>query len=204
MCDSPSFNFHIAKLAKKAGIPTLFYVAPQLWAWGGWRIRKLRKLCDRLACILPFEQQWFTERGVRAEFVGNPLFDDMPVGAGLAPALERNRVFAIEKPVIALMPGSRPGEIDTLWRPMQEIAVKLAQSHVGARFITVAASEDILKTLKAQQVKGFECEYSLSSVISTAYKADFTLVTSGRQPCRWRRPGARWSLCISRINSCGI
>lgn len=175
VCDSPAFNFHIAKAAKKAGVKTLFYVAPQLWAWGGWRIRKLRQRCDRLACILPFEQQWFTERGIATEFVGNPLFDDAPaeILAG------GNRVFNAEKPVIALMPGSRPGEINTLWRPMQEIAIKLAQSHTGARFITVAANEKICATLKERQAAGFACEYSLSSVISTAYKANLTIVASG-------------------------
>jgi lipid-A-disaccharide synthase len=175
VCDSPSFNFHIAKIAKKNGVKTLFYVAPQLWAWGQWRIRKMRRLCDQLACILPFEQQWFTERGVKAEFVGSPLFDDMPPQVKKG----RNRVFNSEKPVIAVMPGSRKGEIDILWQPMQEIAVKLAQSHTGARFITVAASEDILRTLKAKSIERFECEYSLSSVITTAYRADFAIVASG-------------------------
>ncbi|MHC4147370.1 MAG: glycosyltransferase family protein, partial [Planctomycetota bacterium] len=59
VCDSPAFNFHVAKAAKKTGIKTLFYVAPQLWAWGGWRIGKLRERCDKLCCILPFEQDWF-------------------------------------------------------------------------------------------------------------------------------------------------
>ncbi|MHC4573470.1 MAG: glycosyltransferase family protein [Planctomycetota bacterium] len=64
VCDSPSFNIHVARAAKKSGITTLFYVAPQLWAWGAWRIRKLRKYCDKLCCILPFEQHWFSQRGV--------------------------------------------------------------------------------------------------------------------------------------------
>jgi lipid-A-disaccharide synthase len=68
VCDSPSFNFHIAKAAKKAGIKTLFYVAPQLWAWGRRRIEKLRKYCDKLCCILPFEQDWFGDRGIDAVF----------------------------------------------------------------------------------------------------------------------------------------
>ncbi len=62
VCDSPSFNFHVAKAAKQAGVKTLFYVAPQLWAWGGWRIRKLRRLCDKLCCLLPFEEDWFRQR----------------------------------------------------------------------------------------------------------------------------------------------
>jgi lipid-A-disaccharide synthase len=124
---------------------------------------------------LPFEQQWFTERGVAAEFVGNPLFDDAP-----AEILESNdRIFNSERPVIALMPGSRPGEIDTLWRPMQEIAIKLERHHIGAKFITVAANEKILTTLKERQAGGFDCEYSLSSVMTTAHKADLTIVASG-------------------------
>ena len=176
VCDSPSFNVHIAKLAKEAGIPTLFYVAPQLWAWGGWRIGKLRRLCDKLACILPFEEKWFRDRKVDTDFVGNPLFDDMP--AEVKEGSPR-RDFNIEKPVIALMPGSRPGEIETLWRPMQEIAIKLAQTHAQAEFIAVAANEEILNTLKSRQIAGFRCKYELSSVISAAYKADLTIVASG-------------------------
>ena len=72
LCDSPALNFHIAKAAKKSGAKTLFYVAPQLWAWAGWRIGKLKKRCDKLACILPFEQQWFSRAGVDTSFVGNP------------------------------------------------------------------------------------------------------------------------------------
>ena len=79
VCDSPSFNFHVAKAAKSADIKTIFYVAPQLWAWGGWRIRKLRKYCDKLCCILPFEQDWFGQRGVEAVFVGNPLFEEINI-----------------------------------------------------------------------------------------------------------------------------
>jgi lipid-A-disaccharide synthase len=175
VCDSPSWNFHIGKIAKKAGIKTLFYVAPQLWAWGGWRIRKMRRLCDRLACILPFEPQWFTEKGVKAEFVGSPLFDDMPDELKES----RNSDFDAKNPVIALMPGSRPGEIETLWKPMQEISARLAQSHAGAKFITVAANEDISKNLKVRQIAGFECEYSLSSVMATAYRSDLAIVASG-------------------------
>ena len=77
VCDSPAFNFHIAKAAKKANIKTLFYVAPQLWSWAGWRIRKLQKYCDKLCCILPFEQNWFSQRGVDTTFVGNPILDEL-------------------------------------------------------------------------------------------------------------------------------
>jgi lipid-A-disaccharide synthase len=77
VCDSPAFNFHVAKAAKKMGIKTLFYVAPQLWAWAAWRIGKLRRYCDKLCCILPFEENWFRERDIDATFVSNPLFDGL-------------------------------------------------------------------------------------------------------------------------------
>jgi lipid A disaccharide synthetase len=74
--DSPAFNWHMAAAAKKAGSPVLYYVAPQVWAWAPWRVKKLARVTDRVACILPFEEAYLRERGVRAEFVGHPIFDE--------------------------------------------------------------------------------------------------------------------------------
>ena len=79
--DSPSMNFHFEKIAKAQNLPTLQYVAPQLWAWAGWRMKKLRDRVDRLACILPFEERYFGEHGINATFVGHPLFDEIPSGS---------------------------------------------------------------------------------------------------------------------------
>src|SRR5688572_24801368 len=76
--DSPSMNFHFARAAKERGIPTLQFVAPQLWAWAPWRMKKLRRWVDRVACVLPFEEAYFREHGVEARFVGHPLFDELP------------------------------------------------------------------------------------------------------------------------------
>jgi len=177
VCDSPSFNFHVAKAAKKAGIRTLFYVAPQLWAWGVWRIRKLRRCCDKLCCILPFEEPWFKDRGVDATFVGNPLLD------ALGPDLSKNvktyadldhRAFRV-----AIMPGSRTAEIQTLWQPMQQIALRLKQDHPDARFVTVAPNERRRQHLAAAEIPGFTCEYSIDSVYRTSMQADFALAASG-------------------------
>ncbi|MCK4959746.1 MAG: hypothetical protein KAT00_10095, partial [Planctomycetes bacterium] len=103
VCDSPAFNFHIAKLAKDAGIPVLFYVAPQLWAWASWRIDKLRRLSDKLACILPFEQDWFASRGVDVTFVGNPLFDSVAID--FAGSCRSYDGFDPEHARIVLLPG---------------------------------------------------------------------------------------------------
>lgn len=177
VCDSPSFNFHIARAAKKAGIKTLFYVAPQLWAWGGWRIRKLRKTCDKLCCILPFEQDWFNQRGIDTTFVGNPLLDKLESD-------QHSRCASTEKLVpenarIALMPGSRNAEIDSLWRPMQQTALLLKGKFPGLSFITVVVDSERRNILQATQIPGFECQYSIDTVYHTAREVDFSIVTSG-------------------------
>jgi lipid-A-disaccharide synthase len=176
VCDSPSFNFHVAKAAKKAGVKTLFYVAPQLWAWGGWRIHKLRKCCDKLCCLLPFEQDWFSSRGVDAVFVGNPLLDELKIDTA---RYEKYRVFRAVNAKIAIMPGSRQAEISSLWGPMQQIALRLKQKYPGATFVAVAVDAEREKALRAAQVPGFECEYAVDSVHKTAATVDFSIVASG-------------------------
>ena len=176
VCDSPSFNFHVAKAGKKAGARTLFFVAPQLWAWGGWRIRKLRKRCDKLCCILPFEQDWFGRRGVEAIFVGNPLLDKLEIDLAHH---EKYTGFDPGKTRFALMPGSRPAEIESLWRPMQEIALRLKEKYTQATFVTVAVDAKRRQILKKAQIPGFECQYSVDSVNNTAGAVDFSIVASG-------------------------
>ena len=180
VCDSPSFNYHVACAAKKHGIRTIFYVAPQLWAWGGWRIRKYRKLFDgqlcRMACILPFEQDWFADRGVECRFVGNPLLEDIDPENVTAKTFAD---YSIAGANIALMPGSRNAEIKSLWRPMQEIAMRLKARHLEISFTTVAADERILGLLKSSEINGFRCDYSIDSVIESARRADFSIVASG-------------------------
>jgi len=176
VCDSPSFNFHVAKAAKKAGAKTLFYVAPQLWAWGGWRIGKLRRRCDKLCCLLPFEEDWFTGRGVDAVFVGNPLLDTLQIDSTHH---ERYANFEAQSARFAIMPGSRPAEIDSLWRPMQQIAMRIRERYPTATFITVAVDSRREEILRAEQIPGFECQYSVDSVHKTAGAADFSIVASG-------------------------
>lgn len=176
VCDSPSFNFHVAKAAKKAGAETLFFVAPQLWAWGGWRIGKLRKCCDKLCCLLPFEEDWFKSRGVDAAFVGNPLLDQLHIDSTHH---ERYRDFKVQNARFAMMPGSRPAEIESLWRPMQQIAIRIKEKYPAVRFVTVAVDSRREDILRAAQIPGFECQYSVDSVYKTAHEADFSIVTSG-------------------------
>ncbi len=176
VCDSPAFNFHIAKAAKKVGIKTVFYVAPQLWAWASWRIRKLRKYCDKLCCILPFEQDWFSQRGMNAIFVGNPLFDELKIDSA---DYKKYTDFEPKNARLAIIPGSRAAEIDSLWKPMQRIALRLKNKYPAATFVTVAVDSEREKLLRKTQIPGFECQYTIGSVHNTANAVDFSIVASG-------------------------
>ena len=177
VCDSPAFNFHVAKAARRAGTRTLFFVAPQLWAWGGWRIGKLRRCCDKLCCLLPFEEAWFGDRGVDTTFVGNPLLDKLP--NDLTSFRKDYSGFDPRQARIALMPGSRLAEIEALWRPMQAIALRLKREFGATRFVAVATNEERRALLSGMEIPGFQCEYSIDSVTDTADAVDFCLVASG-------------------------
>ncbi|MBN2170788.1 MAG: lipid-A-disaccharide synthase [Candidatus Krumholzibacteriota bacterium] len=98
--DFPGFNLRLAETARRAGVPVLYFIAPQVWAWGEGRVATLRRVADRLAVILPFEREWFGERGVDARFVGHPI-------------MEHERPLAPEAPPprLALLPGSRAQEV---------------------------------------------------------------------------------------------
>jgi lipid-A-disaccharide synthase len=177
VCDSPAFNFHIAKAAKKRGIPVLFYVAPQLWAWAPWRIYKLRRCCDRLACILPFEKEWFTKRGVPTDFVGNPLFDEIIFNPDQC--YKSYGDYNPAAPKIALFPGSRNAEIQTLWPAMQKTAAQVARIHPKLQLFAAAADEEKLEILKANQIGNLSIEYQVGNVFSLARRVDLALVASG-------------------------
>lgn len=106
--DSPAANFPVCAIMKERGIKVVHMVAPQLWAWGSWRIRKLRRLTDHVMCVLPFEAEWFEKRGVRATFIGHPLFEK-PVDVDFLDGQISD--WQTGKQQIALLPGSRPSEI---------------------------------------------------------------------------------------------
>lgn len=129
--DSPSMNFHFAKVARERAIPTFQYVAPQLWAWAPWRMKKLRRWVDQMACILPFEESYFRAHGVNATFVGHPLFDELPEGRREAKAEDRNGAL----PTVGLLPGSRSSEAQHNFPRMLQIADRLRQEFPRVKFL---------------------------------------------------------------------
>ncbi|MDB5291554.1 MAG: lpxB [Phycisphaerales bacterium] len=129
--DSPSMNFHFARAAHERGIPALQYVAPQLWAWAPWRMKKLRRWVDHVACILPFEEDYFRAHGVNATFVGHPLFDELPPRRE-TPAAER---FPSRPPVIGLLPGSRKSEAQANFPRLLKTAARIIDAFSDAKFL---------------------------------------------------------------------
>lgn len=108
--DYPGFNLRLARHARRTGIPVLYYIAPQVWAWHRSRIRQLAENTDRLAVILPFEESLFREAGARAVFVGHPLTDQDPPVQGRA-EFANGLGLEADRPILALFPGSRAQEV---------------------------------------------------------------------------------------------
>ncbi len=136
LIDFPDFNFRLARELHKRGIPVIYYVSPQLWAWRQSRIELVRKYVRKMLVIFPFEEKFYRERGIEAEFVGHPL-SDMP-----APAVTRQQ-FATEYGIdparqwIALLPGSRKGEVSRIFPKLLKAAQLLGPDYV---YITPVAS----------------------------------------------------------------
>jgi lipid-A-disaccharide synthase len=110
LIDSPAFHFKVARELHRRGIPVIYYVAPQLWAWRSGRVRLVRRYFKKVLVIFPFEEKWYRERGVDAEFVGHPLADvERPYES--AEEFVEEQGYERGKPIIALLPGSRHKEI---------------------------------------------------------------------------------------------
>ena len=143
LIDFPDFNLRLAKELKRLGVPVVYFVAPQVWAWRPGRLKALRRSVDRLLCIFPFEQEFFRAGGVSAEFVGHPL------ATRVAPTLSgeqfRTRFGLPETaPLIALLPGSRRREIELNLPPLIETArILLAGSASGDYCFLVPAASTV-------------------------------------------------------------
>ena len=144
LVDSPVFNLRLAAALRRRGIPVVYYISPQVWAWRQGRVRKIRRTVDELLVLFAFEETFFRERGVAAHHVGHPLIDEVPP---LVPLLERP-VPAAEGPVrLALLPGSRRSEIDHLLPAMiGAVRVLGARRQVDARIVQAPSVERELLT----------------------------------------------------------
>ena len=137
--DAPEFNLPLARGLKGAGVRTVQYVSPQVWAWRQGRVRSIALACDLVLCLLPFEAKFYAQHGVPALFVGHPLADEIPLEVDRDAA---RRALGIESPghVVALLPGSRLSEVARLGAPFAAAAAHIAARRHGFRFIAPMAS----------------------------------------------------------------
>jgi len=178
--DSPDFTLHLEQKLKRLGIPTAHLVSPTVWAWRSWRIRKIKRAVDLMLCLFPFELPVYARHGVAAEFVGHPLADEMrrtQDRAGARAALG----LSPDSTVLALLPGSRSGEVARLLPHFLETVQVLREQHPRLEVLLPAASaqrrrqiDEVLATLPDTDVHVLDGDARLAMTA-----ADAVLLASG-------------------------
>ncbi|MBE7176104.1 MAG: lipid-A-disaccharide synthase [Mucilaginibacter polytrichastri] len=132
LIDFPGFNLRIAGFAREHGIPVCYYISPKIWAWNQKRARKIKRVVDRMLCILPFEKDFYAKWDMDVDYVGNPLLDEI---AAFSPAPDFTGRNRLNKPIVALLPGSRKQEIDYLLPQM----LGVTKNFPGVQFVIAGA-----------------------------------------------------------------
>jgi lipid-A-disaccharide synthase len=210
--DAPDTNLRLARHIHAAGIPTVQYVSPQVWAWRQGRARSIRESVDLVLCLLPFEKRFYDEQGIPAEFVGHPLADAIPekidvLAARTALGLDPNAS------VVALLPGSRRGEVARLSCDFAAVARWLAAQRPHLKFIAPmasAATRRIFSEALQRDAPGIEVELIDGQATKVLSAADVVLVASGTaslEAALCKRPmvvvyrlGAMTAWALTRLN----
>jgi lipid-A-disaccharide synthase len=179
--DAPEFNLRLARDLRAAGIPAVQYVSPQVWAWRQSRARTIHESVDLVLCLLPFEKRFYDEHGMHAEFVGHPLADAIPMTADRESA---RRALGIEPDaaVVALLPGSRRGEVARLAGDFAATARWLAAQRPGLVFIAPmasAATREIFAQALARHAPALDVKLIEGCAQSALTAADVAMVASG-------------------------
>jgi len=137
--DYPGFHWALAKRAHRAGVPVYYFVPPQLWAWAGWRVSKMRRWVKTVMTALPFEEEWYRSRGVNTHYIGHPYFDEIA-----EQKLDANFVESLKAPVgplVALLPGSRTQEVEANFPLQLKVAARIREAIAESRFVVAAFNE---------------------------------------------------------------
>lgn len=147
--DAPDFNLGLETRLRRAGIPTVHYVSPSVWAWRPRRVRKIRAAVDLLLSILPFEQGFLQAHQVPVCYVGHPLADQIPLENDQA-AARRSLGLEADTPVVAILPGSRMSEVSTLAEPFLRTAAWCLQRRPALRFVTPLVNTAVRQAFEAE------------------------------------------------------
>jgi lipid-A-disaccharide synthase len=179
--DAPEFNLRLARDLRAAGIPTVQYVSPQVWAWRQGRARSIHESVDLVLCLLPFEKRFYDEHGMHAEFVGHPLADAIPMSVDRAGARSDLKIDATAQ-VVALLPGSRRGEVARLAGEFAATARWLAKERPQLKFVAPMANPE-LRVIFAEALKRHAPAVRVQLIDGQAHTAliaaDVVMVASG-------------------------
>ncbi|SUA44099.1 lipid-A-disaccharide synthase [Neisseria zoodegmatis] len=180
--DAPDFNLGVAEKLKKAGIPTVHYVSPSVWAWRRERVNTIIHQVNRILCLFPMEPELYREAGGKAEFVGHPMAQTMPLDADQQAARRQMKIESWET-VFCLMPGSRVSEIDYMAPIFFRTAKLLMQRYPSVRFLlpvaTVATRRRLLQILEQPEFRALPIQLMSAHADLACTAADVVLVTSG-------------------------
>jgi len=178
LIDFPGFNWWIARAAKARGIPVLYYGTPQMWAWAGWRVRKMRRLVDLALCKLPFEADWFQARGCAATYVGHPYFDELAARRVDHEFLQS--LGAGGQPWLTILPGSRTQEVRQNF-PFFLKAVERIRASVPDVRVTVASFNEKQAGMAREMAtrRNVDVEIHVGRTPELIHAADCCLACSG-------------------------
>jgi lipid-A-disaccharide synthase len=176
LIDYPGFNLKIAKFAKTRGLTIFYYISPKIWAWKQSRIKLIKQYIDKMFVILPFEVEFYKQFGVTVDYMGNPLMD---VFAKESKSLDTKSIFLKknnlpDKPIIALLPGSRKQEL----KNMLPVMLKIIIHYKDYQFL-IAAHSSIEVTYYNQLTAGFDIRLIFNQTYQVLQHAEAALVTSG-------------------------
>lgn len=180
LVDFPEFNLKLAKSLKKKGLKIIYYISPQLWAWREYRIKTIKNSVDLLLTILPFEKDWYFERGVEhVEFVGNPLTREVHANLSKAEFCAKHNLNAT-KPIISLLAGSRSKEISRILPVLIETADLMLQKNKDLQFVVpLAKNRKIEEVEHAGSAKISNLVVVQNETFDALNASDVAAVTSG-------------------------
>ena len=178
--DAPDFNLDLEARLRAAGVKTIHFISPSIWAWRGERIEKIARSVDHMLCVFPFEPALYAKRGIAATYVGHPLADAIPLEVPRAAARERLGIDAAAT-VVALLPGSRRSEIEYIAPTLLAAAAELQRRRPGLRFVLPVAPglRGLIEPMLAAQAGAASVELLDGRSHEALAACDVTLVASG-------------------------
>ena len=180
--DAPDFNFWIEKQLKKKGVTVIHYVSPSIWAWRGNRLRKIKKSIDHMLTIFPFEKNIYSKANIQATFVGHPLAELIPLYPNKKKAQNKLKIIKATK-VIALLPGSRQGEVKWHAQLLIDSATEISKKIRDVKFLAPLPTRETYDIFSKTLFKNTHAELDIQLLIGHASDAinaaDLVIVASG-------------------------